>query len=108
MNWKLLAFAGLMLLALGAYAAYVTNENGELDAKLERAQADMQALQERERKVTAGLANAHTELKKLKEERDASKDRLNRVADPSGCLDTVLPAAFTDELRRAWGDNRAP
>lgn len=108
MNWKLYVLIGFLVLAFAGYAASSIRENGKLTAKLEQAEAARKALAEREDAVTAGLEKSNRDLRKLKEERNESKDRLNRVADPAGCLDAVLPAAFADELRRAYGNSSAP
>ena len=83
-------------------------EIGDIKAKLERATADRIALETRTENVTKELDKSRRELKTIKEDRDASKDRLNRVADSTGCLDVILPANFTDELRRAYRGHDGP
>ena len=109
MNWKLYVLVGVLVLAFAGYAASSIKENGELQAKLEQAEAARKALSEREQTVTAGLEKSNRELRKLKEKRNESKDRLNRVADPTGCLDVVLDGTpFAVELRHAYGNSSAP
>ena len=98
-----------MVLAFAGYAASSIKENGELQAKLEQSEAARKALVERERTVTAGLEKSNRELKKLKEERRGTIDRINRVADPTGCLDVNLDGTdFARELRDAYGSSSAP
>ena len=109
MNWKLYVLVGFLVLAFAGYAASSIKENGELAAKLEQAEAVREALAERERTVTAGLERSNRELRKLKEERHAAIDRINRVADPTGCLDISLDDTdFARELRRAYSDSGSP
>ena len=109
MNWKLYVLVGFLVLAFAGYAASSIKENGELTAKLEQAEAAREALAERERTVTAGLEKSNRELRKLKEERHASVDRINRVADPTGCLDVDFTNTdFARELRHAYGSSGAP
>ena len=109
MNWKLYALVGFLVLAFAGYAASSIRENGELAAKLEQAEAAREALVERERTVTAGLEKSNRELRKLKEERRGAMDRINRVADPTGCLDFDFSNTdFGRELRNAYGSSGAP
>lgn len=109
MNWKVYVLVGLLVLAFAGYAANSLKENGELSAKLERAEADRKALAERERDVTDKLDKSNRELRRIKEVRNAAVDRINHVADPTGCLDVVLDGTdFARELRNAWGNDSAP
>ena len=107
-----LLIAGAVLIALiGLTAAfgYSQRQIGDAKAKSERAEADKTAIIENQMTVTKELEKVNRELKKTKEERDASKDRLNRVADPTGCLDVDLGGTdFGRELRRAYGNAGAP
>lgn len=105
MNWKAYLLVGLLVLSFAGYIAHSLKESGALEAKLERAEADREASVEREKKVTADLEESGRELRKLKEMRHAATDRINKVADPTGCLDAVLDGTdFAVELRRAYGD----
>ena len=109
MNWKLYVLVGFLALAFAGYAASSIKENGELAAKLEQSEATLKALAEREQTVTAGLEKSNRELRKLKEERRGTIDRINRVADPTGCLDVNLDGTdFARELRDAYGSSSAP
>lgn len=107
LSTKLIA-AGVLVAILGGLVAFYGHSQkklGDLQAKLDRATADRIALETRTKNVTMALEKTNRDLKTIKENRNAAKDRLDRVADPTGCLDTVLPADFTDELRRAYGGN---
>ncbi len=109
MNWKLYVLVGVLVLAFAGYAAHSIRENGKLAAKLEQAEAARETLAERERTVTAGLEKSNRDLRKLKEERHAAVDRINRVADPTNCLDVDLTDTdFGRELRHAYGNSSAP
>lgn len=109
MNWKLYVLLGFLLLAAGSGAVYTLRQAGELAAKLERAEADKKAMIENQATVTKALERSAKELKKVKEERNAAKDRIARVANPTGCLDVDLSnTAFGIELRRAYGGVSPP
>ena len=108
---KILLFIalGAILVGLVAVFGYSQKQLGEARAKAERAEADKTAIIENQMTVTKELSKVNRELKKTKEERDVSKDRLNRVADPTGCLDVDLGVTdFGRELRRAYGNTGAP
>ena len=109
MNWKLYVLVGFLVLAFAGYAASSIKKNGELSAKLEQSEAARKALAKRERKVTADLEESTRELLKLKEKRRGTIDRINRVADPTNCLDVDLTDTdFGRELRHAYGNSNAP
>ena len=106
-----LLISALLLAALAGlvwFYGHSQKEIGDIKAKLERATADRIALETRTDNVTKELDKSRRELKTLKEDRNASKDLLNRVADSTGCLDVILPANFTDELRRAYRGHDGP
>lgn len=99
----------LILLLLVTAFGYSQKQLGIAKARFERAEADKKAIIENQTRVTKELERVNRELRKSKEERDASKDRLTRVADPTGCLDVVLDGTdFARELRNAYGGNVSP